>query len=87
MTTHAPIFARDGGGERLAMHGNPKYMWDMKDYKAIKRLLERLGFVHVAGWVRKEDAPAIRRKIEKTRPQVEALREWNETEPGGKTDE
>ena len=63
------------------MYGNLKYMWDMKDYKAIKRLLERLGFVHVAGWVRKEDAPAIRRKIEKTRPQVEALREWNATEP------
>ena len=50
----------------------------LTDRSAIKRLLERLGFVHVAGWVRKEDAPAIRRKIEKTRPQVEALREWGE---------
>ena len=53
----------------------------MTHRETLRRLLERLGFVHVAGWVRKEDAPAIRRKIEKTRPQVEALREWNETEP------
>ena len=56
------------------MYGNPKYMWDMKDYKAIKRLLERLGFVHVAGWVRKEDAPAIRRKIEAAREEVERIK-------------
>lgn len=56
------------------MYGNLKYMWDMKDYKAIKRLLERLGFVHVAGWVRKEDAPAIRRKIEAAREEVERIK-------------
>ena len=58
----------------LAMYGNLKYMWDMKDYKAIKRLLERLGFVHVAGWVRKEDAPAIRRKIEAAKEEVEKVK-------------
>lgn len=46
----------------------------MTDYKRIKRLLERLGFVHVAGWVAKEDAPKIRRLIEKARPEVEALK-------------
>lgn len=57
------------------MYGNLKYMWDMKDYKAIKRLLERLGFVHVAGWVRNEDAPAIRRKIEAARDDVERIRD------------
>ena len=38
---------------------------------AFKRLLERLGFVHVAGWVRVEDAPAIRRKIESAKADVE----------------
>lgn len=37
----------------------------------LKRLLERLGFVHVAGWVRVEDAPAIRRKIESAKADVE----------------
>ena len=57
------------------MYGNLKYMRDMKDYKAIKRLLERLGFVHVAGWVRNEDAPAIRRKIEAARDDVERIRD------------
>ena len=46
-----------------------------QDYRlAIKRALERLGFVHVAGWVRKEDAPAIRRKIAAARDEVEAVR-------------
>ena len=44
------------------------------DYKKIKRLLERLGFVHVAGWVRNEDAPAIRRKIEAAREEVERIK-------------
>ena len=38
---------------------------------ALKRLLERLGFVHVAGWVRVEDAPAIHRKIEAAKADVE----------------
>ena len=42
---------------------------------AFKRLLERLGFVHVAGWVRVEDAPGIRRKIEAARDEVEAIKE------------
>ena len=37
----------------------------------LKRLLERLGFVHVAGWVRLQDAPAIRRKIEAAKADVE----------------
>ena len=46
----------------------------MIDYKRIKRLLEHLGFVHVAGWVRKEDAPAIRRKIEAAREEVERIK-------------
>lgn len=46
-----------------------------QDYRlAIKRALERLGFVHVAGWVHKEDAPAIRRKIAAARGEVEAVR-------------
>ena len=43
----------------------------MTDRKAIQRILERLGFVHVAGWVRVEDAPAIRRKIEAAKADVE----------------
>lgn len=46
----------------------------MTDRKAIKRLLERLCFVHVAGWVRKEDAPPIRRKIEAAREEVERIK-------------
>ena len=41
---------------------------------AFKRLLERLGFVHVAGWVRVEDAPAIRRKIEAAEAEVAAAK-------------
>lgn len=46
-----------------------------QDYRlAIKRALERLGFVHVAGWVRKEDAHAIRRKIAAARDEVEAVK-------------
>ncbi len=40
----------------------------------MKRLLERLGFVHVAGWVRKSDAPAIQRKIEAARKDVERIK-------------
>lgn len=43
----------------------------MTDRKALKRLLERLGFVHVAGWVKVQDAPAIRRKIESAKADVE----------------
>lgn len=40
----------------------------------MKRLLERLGFVHVAGWVKESDAPAIRRKIEAAREEVEEIK-------------
>lgn len=46
----------------------------MTDRKAIQRILERLGFVHVAGWVRVDDAPAIRRKIEAAREEVEKVK-------------
>ena len=46
----------------------------MTDRKAIKRRLEKHGFVHVAGWVRVSDAPAIRRKIEAVREDVEKVK-------------
>lgn len=46
----------------------------MTDYKRIKRLLERLGFVHVAGWVPVAKAPAIRREIEKAKEKVERIK-------------
>ena len=46
----------------------------MTHRETIRRLLERLGFVHVAGWVRNEDAPAIRRKIEAAREEVERIK-------------
>jgi len=45
-----------------------------------KRLLERLGFVHVAGWVKVTDAPAIRRKIEAARAEVEKVKRGEEDE-------
>lgn len=41
----------------------------------LKRLLERLGFVHVAGWVRKEDAPRIRARIKDAEADVEAAKQ------------
>lgn len=41
---------------------------------ALKRLLERLGFVHVAGWVRVADAPAIRAKIKAAKADVEKVK-------------
>lgn len=44
------------------------------DRKQITRILERLGFVHVAGWVRKEDAPRIRARIDAARDDVDAAR-------------
>ena len=47
----------------------------------LKRLLERLGFVHVAGWGRLRDAPAIRRKIEAALEEVEAIKERNGDKP------
>lgn len=46
----------------------------MTDRKAIKRRLERLGFVHVAGWVSDEDATAIRHKIEAALADVEKVK-------------
>jgi len=46
----------------------------------LKRLLERLGFVHVAGWVKVTDAPAIRRKIEAAREEVEKVKRGEEDE-------
>lgn len=44
------------------------------DRKTIQRLLERAGFVHIAGWVRVSDAPAIRRKIEAAKEDVERIK-------------
>lgn len=41
---------------------------------AKKRTLQKAGFAHVAGWVRKEDAPEIEAKINAEKPKVaEAL--------------
>jgi hypothetical protein len=40
-----------------------------------KRTLQKAGFVHVSGWVRQDDAPAISVKISAAAPQVaEALK-------------
>ena len=33
-----------------------------------------MGFVHIAGWVQKKDAPAIRRKIADSRDVIEAIK-------------
>jgi len=42
---------------------------------AKKRTLQRAGFVHVAGWVAKDDAPKIEAKIEAAKePVAEALK-------------
>lgn len=38
---------------------------------AKKRSLEKAGFVHVAGWVRVEDAPEIKDKIDAQKAKVE----------------
>ena len=46
----------------------------MTHRETIRRLLQDLGFVHVAGWVRNKDAPAIRRKIEAAREEVYAIK-------------
>lgn len=40
----------------------------------IKRLLEKMGFAHVAGWVRREDAPQIIDAIEEAAPAVEEIK-------------
>ena len=37
---------------------------------AKKRTLQKAGFVHVAGWVRAEDAPKVEKMIEKAEPMV-----------------
>lgn len=50
----------------------------MTHTQKIKRLLERLGFVHVAGWVHKEKAPAIRREIERAKAEVERIKRDDE---------
>ena len=41
---------------------------------AFKQALERAGFKHVAGWVRKDDAPEIQAKIDAARPDVDAVK-------------
>jgi hypothetical protein len=46
----------------------------MTDRKANQRVLNSLGFVHVAGWVREEDAAPILRKIEEVRKEVDAIK-------------
>lgn len=38
---------------------------------AKKRTLQKAGFVHVAGWVRVEDAPEIEAKIEAAKAKAE----------------
>ena len=38
---------------------------------AKKRALQKAGFVHVAGWVKVEDAPKIERQIESAKAKVE----------------
>lgn len=58
-------------------------MFAMTHWQKIKRALNRLGFVYIDGWVRENEAPAIRRKIEAARAEVEAIkaseRSTNET--------
>lgn len=53
----------------------------MTDRKTLKRLLEKAGFVHVAGWVRVSDAPAIRRKIEAAKDDVDLTKERTGAKP------
>jgi hypothetical protein len=36
------------------------------------RTLLKAGFVHVAGWVEKDDAPEVEKLIEAAKPKVEA---------------
>ena len=57
--------------DRARTSGDAWSVGRMTDRKAIQRILERLGFVHVAGWVKVTDAPAIRRKIEAAKADVE----------------
>jgi hypothetical protein len=37
------------------------------------RTLQKAGFVHVAGWLKAEDAASVLEKIEAEKPKVEAL--------------
>ncbi len=46
----------------------------MTDRKAIKRILERIGYIHVAGWVRKSEAKPIIKKITAAKPDVDKIR-------------
>ena len=50
---------------------------------AKKRTLQKAGFVHVAGWVRKEDAPEIEKKIEAVVAEVEKAMKGGENEDRG----
>lgn len=45
---------------------------------AKKRTLQKSGFVHVAGWVKADDAPKVEKLIEKARPKVEAATDSDE---------
>ena len=47
---------------------------------AKKRALQKAGFVHVAGWVKKDDAPEIEKKIEATEAKVKQALEGGENE-------
>lgn len=47
----------------------------MTHRETLRRLLERAGFTHVAGWVRVSDAPAIRRKIASAKADVEKVKD------------
>ena len=38
-----------------------------------KRALKKAGFVHVAGWVAQDDAPAIQAKINAAAPEVQKV--------------
>lgn len=40
----------------------------------LKRLLEKMGFAHVSGWVHKSDAPKIRAKIAAAEKEVAAVK-------------
>jgi hypothetical protein len=38
-----------------------------------KRTLQKAGFVHIAGWVTQDDAPAIQAKIDAAAPEVQKV--------------
>jgi hypothetical protein len=39
-----------------------------------KRLLEKMGFTHISGWVKSSDAPAIKKKIAGASAEVNRIR-------------